>query len=209
MGVSKIQAAENRKAIIAASERLFREHGFDGVGLSALMKAAGFTQGGFYNHFASKDALAAAVVTTAIDSAYEDLKQSIAAPLRSGDSRLKRQVNHYLSGEHCADIEQGCPIAGFTGDVRRLGDEAQAHFAAGLDGMFETLAGLVAEEMPARAQPAEARSDAIEVYTAMAGALLLARAVADTRPDLAKEILETNRKALIGKLTPELAPDAR
>ena len=40
MGVSKQQALENRQAIIAASEKLFREHGIDGVGLSALMKAA-------------------------------------------------------------------------------------------------------------------------------------------------------------------------
>jgi AcrR family transcriptional regulator len=45
MGVSKQQAVENRRAIIAASEKLFREHGIDGVGLSALMKAAGFSQG--------------------------------------------------------------------------------------------------------------------------------------------------------------------
>ncbi|EHP39008.1 TetR family transcriptional regulator [Cupriavidus basilensis OR16] len=53
---------------MAAAERLFRERGVDGVGLAELMKAAGFTQGGFYNHFKSKDALVAAVM----DKAMED-----------------------------------------------------------------------------------------------------------------------------------------
>ena len=114
MGVSKQKAVENRKAIIAASEKLFREHGIDGVGLSALMKAAGFTQGGFYNHFESKEALAAEVVATAMDKVNRDLKEAIAAPIKRGGNRMKRQVDFYLSGTHCSDIEQGCAVAGLT-----------------------------------------------------------------------------------------------
>jgi hypothetical protein len=53
LGVSREQAAENRRAIVAAATRLFRERGVEAVGLSELMKHAGFTQGGFYNHFES------------------------------------------------------------------------------------------------------------------------------------------------------------
>ena len=40
-------------------EEMFRERGFDGIGVGDLTRAAGFTHGGFYNHFKSKDALAA------------------------------------------------------------------------------------------------------------------------------------------------------
>lgn len=68
MGVSKQQAIENKKAIVAAAEKLFRERGVAAVGLAELTKAAGFTQGGFYNHFKSKDALVDAVM----DKAMED-----------------------------------------------------------------------------------------------------------------------------------------
>ena len=57
MGVTKEQAVHNRERILAAAERLFRQKGVDAVGLAELMKEAGFTQGGFYNHFASKEAL--------------------------------------------------------------------------------------------------------------------------------------------------------
>jgi len=35
---------------VTAAARLFRERGVDGVGLNELMREAGFTQGGFYNH---------------------------------------------------------------------------------------------------------------------------------------------------------------
>ena len=66
MGVSREQAAENRRAIVAAATRLFRQRGVEAVGLSELMKHAGFTQGGFYNHFESKADLVAEVLASAI-----------------------------------------------------------------------------------------------------------------------------------------------
>ncbi|SPB17778.1 TetR family transcriptional regulator [Caballeronia novacaledonica] len=198
MGVSKQQAAENRKAIIAASEKLFREHGIDGVGLSALMKAAGFTQGGFYNHFESKEALAAAVVANAMDKANRDLKEALDAPVGRGGNRLKRQVDFYLSGAHCGDIEQGCAVAGLTADVRRLGPEAQSHFASGFETMIGTLTALIAEQRGEGAQHDEARRKALAFYSEMVGALILSRATGGANPALGEEILAASRKTLLG-----------
>lgn len=209
MGVSKQQAAENRKTIIAASEKLFREHGIDGVGLSALMKAAGFTQGGFYNHFESKEALAAEVVATAMDKANHDLKEAIAAPIAPGGNRLRRQVDFYLSGTHCSDIEQGCAIAGLTADVRRLGHEAQARFANGLQEMIETLTGLVAEQPAEGRDSQEARREAIAFYSEMVGALILSRAVAGANPRLGQEILSASRQMLLRDFALEVTQGKR
>lgn len=209
MGVSKQQAAENRKAIIAASEKLFREHGIDGVGLSALMKAAGFTQGGFYNHFESKEALAAEVVATAMDKANHDLQEAIAAPIAPGGSRLRRQIDYYLSGTHCGDIEQGCAVAGLTADVRRLGHEAQARFARGLQEMIEILTALVAEQHAEGMDSQQARREAIAFYNEMVGAIMLARAVASANPRLGEEILGASRLSLLKEFALEEAEDKR
>src|ERR1700758_133152 len=97
MGVSKQQAAENRRAIIVAAETLFRERGVDGVGLAELMKAAGFTQGGFYNHFKSKDALVAAVMEKAMEEGGEAFA-SIIENARSADADpVKQHIRWYLS----------------------------------------------------------------------------------------------------------------
>ncbi len=69
MRVSRAQAEENRETVINVASNLFREHGFDGIGLKDLMKGAGLTQGGFYKQFASKDDLAAQASRRAMESA--------------------------------------------------------------------------------------------------------------------------------------------
>src|SRR5258708_38232946 len=57
MRLTQAESEQNRKQILEAAGRLFRERGFDGGGVDGLMKVAGFTHGGFYNHFASKEEL--------------------------------------------------------------------------------------------------------------------------------------------------------
>src|SRR3954467_5564449 len=59
MKVSRQQAALNRERIVETAAQLFRERGFDGIGVADLMKEAGLTHGGFYGHFSSKDDLIA------------------------------------------------------------------------------------------------------------------------------------------------------
>jgi len=58
MRMSREQTAETRARILDVAGRLFRERGFDGIGVVDLMKSAGLTHGAFYNHFESKNALA-------------------------------------------------------------------------------------------------------------------------------------------------------
>src|ERR1700721_1257929 len=60
MRVSKERAEANRGALLQAASRLFREKGFDGVGVAEVANAAGLTHGALYAHFPSKEALAAA-----------------------------------------------------------------------------------------------------------------------------------------------------
>jgi TetR/AcrR family transcriptional repressor of nem operon len=66
MKVSREQAAKNRAHVVEVAGAQFRRHGFDGIGVADLMQAAGLTHGGFYNNFASKDALAAEARTLAV-----------------------------------------------------------------------------------------------------------------------------------------------
>jgi TetR/AcrR family transcriptional repressor of nem operon len=97
VGVSREQAAENRRAIVAAATRLFRERGVDAVGLSELMKHAGFTQGGFYNHFESKAALVAEVLAQAMADGTAELAKNARAPVDESTTALRRYVAYYLS----------------------------------------------------------------------------------------------------------------
>ncbi|WP_396331858.1 TetR/AcrR family transcriptional regulator [Burkholderia anthina] len=190
MGVSRQQAADNRNAIVAAAERLFRVRGVDAVGLTELMKEAGFTQGGFYNHFKSKDALVAAVM----DKAMQDRADSPNA------GSVAKQVAVYLSGAHRDNVEAGCPLSGFAGDAPRLTDAARACYTHGVAAYLDRLERMVATESSAAT---DARGDAIAVFSQMVGALVLSRAVAGTDPALADEILDAARRTLVAQPDPD------
>ena len=192
MGVSREQAAENRRAIVAAATRLFRQRGMEAVGLSELMKHAGFTQGGFYNHFKSKADLVAEVLASAIAEGIADFAKLARAPVDESTTALRRYINWYLSQAHRDDIDHGCPVTGFAGDAPRLGAGAQSHFAGGLDDLITILAGLIAESgsLAGAGERRTLRERAISLFCEMLGALLLSRAVAQAAPALSNEILE-------------------
>ena len=188
MGITKQKAAENREAIVSAADGLFRERGVEAVGLNELMGAAGLTRGGFYNHFASKDALVDTVLATAMAIGSGNLDRAITAAQARGDDPLTERIDWYLSPEHRADIQHGCPNASFAGDARRLEPAARARYAKGLAENLDRLAQLV--DTPGLGE-GERRARAIALFSEMVGALLLSRAVADADPALADEILQS------------------
>src|SRR3954449_2014254 len=71
MRVSREHAAQNRERILDAAARLFRERGFEGIGVADLMKEAGLTHGGFYGHFSSKEDLIAEASARALTHSLE------------------------------------------------------------------------------------------------------------------------------------------
>ncbi|MDR3398663.1 MAG: TetR family transcriptional regulator [Pandoraea sp.] len=194
MGISREQAAENREAIVGAAERLFREHGVDAVGLTALMKAAGFTQGGFYNHFKSKDALVAAVMGRAVAASEGALAGGDVA--REASMSREARVDRYLSVAHRDDVACGCPMAGFAGDAPRIGDEAQACYAKGLADTIERMTTAGIEQ---GLSPAQATQAAMARFAQMVGTLLLSRAVVNADPALSEALLAAGRQALNGE----------
>jgi TetR/AcrR family transcriptional regulator, transcriptional repressor for nem operon len=173
MRVSRTQAAENREMVINVASRLFREHGFDGIGLKDLMKGAGLTQGAFYKQFASKDDLAAQASKRAMESAFD--RWSTAA---AGDPKdpLGAVIAFYLSMEHCAERMDGCPVVALGSDAARQGAEVKASFEAGIRDYLELLGTWVGD-----ADGSDASSNAMAVLSTMVGAVVLSRAVNDER----------------------------
>jgi TetR/AcrR family transcriptional repressor of nem operon len=198
MGVSKRQTARNRRAIIDAATRLFRDRGVDGVGLNELMREAGFTQGGFYNHFDSKDNLVAEVVATAMTAANARLFELIGKPLEAHNpNRFARQIKYYLSTNHRDDVENSCAVPCLAQDARRMSEAAQAGYAQGLHAVLSQLASIVENDPSLRAGQESPRERAIALYAQMVGALVLSRAVLSADRPLADEILSAARSDLL------------
>src|SRR5215510_8170539 len=104
MRVSRERFAENREKILAVAGELFREKGFDGIGVAGIMKAAGLTHGGFYGHFESKDELACEASKALVARSQERWKAVVAA---SPEKPLEALLGHYLSHRNVVEYGTG------------------------------------------------------------------------------------------------------
>jgi TetR/AcrR family transcriptional repressor of nem operon len=181
MRVSRQQVAANRRTIIEAAGRLFRERGFEAVTVAEVMQAAGLTHGGFYGYFKSKDELIAEALADA-------MTQTTTGPL--GD--LTTYVAEYLTPTHRDDLGSGCPTAALAAETVRQPDGVRAQMTTGLKQQIERFSHVA----PGRTG-AQKRRAAIGSWATMVGAMVLARASDD--PALADEVLDQARAWLAAK----------
>jgi TetR/AcrR family transcriptional regulator, transcriptional repressor for nem operon len=187
MRVSRAQAEANRETVIDVASRLFRERGFDGIGLKDLMKGAGLTQGGFYKQFESKDDLAAQASRRALESAIS--RWSAAAAANPKDP-LGAVMAFYLSMDHREERMEGCPIVALGSDAARQGAGVKASFEAGIREYLELLGRWVGE-----ADGEEPSGKAMAILSTMVGAVLLSRAVNDEH--LSKRFLQAAAESVM------------
>lgn len=179
MKVSKEQVRENRMRIVETASELFRERGYDGVGVAELMSAAGLTHGGFYKHFGSKaDLLSEAMSCGFIRSAENTI----------GMNREKF-VENYLSRQHRDDMRKGCVMSALGSDTARQSESIKATFAAGIERQLTVLEN---ENNGKK----ERREEIIDTLAHLVGALVLSRACPDDS-SLADEILEVCRSRIL------------
>ena len=190
--VSRKQAEENHKEVVAAAARLFRERGINGVSVPALMAEAGLTHGAFYGHFDSKEDLAAAACAYAIEqsaSVYDGLLE------RHGGDRgaaLTEFIKRYTARSHRDHPGAGCPMAALADDASReeFKGPVRKAFAAGL----ERMVGRVQPLLGKRGKAAE-RDEALAVVATLIGSLVLARATKGY--PVSDDVLLAARKALL------------
>ncbi|MBZ9792144.1 TetR/AcrR family transcriptional regulator [Rhizobium sp. 3T7] len=181
MRVSRAQAEENRDTVINVASRLFREHGFDGIGLKDLMKGAGLTQGGFYKQFSSKDDLAALASRRAMESATR--RWSTAAATSSNP--LEAVMEFYLSPGHLGERADGCPLAALGSDAARQSEEVRRPFEDGIRAHFEVLDELMDDTKSPSSSPS---GNAMVILSLMVGAVTLSRILEDE--NLSQSILD-------------------
>ncbi|MGT2433354.1 TetR/AcrR family transcriptional regulator [Cupriavidus basilensis] len=189
MKITKAQAQANRAHIVETASTLFRERGYDGIGVADLMAAAGFTHGGFYKHFGSKADLMAEAAACGFAQTAEKVEGADAVAF----------VQQYLSREHRDNPGDGCTMAALCGDAARQPEPMRAAFAAGLESLLATLSrddGALDAYVRR-----ETRARRIDTIAHAIGAIMLSRACPDDSP-LADEILEVCRLAILSQLSP-------
>jgi AcrR family transcriptional regulator len=189
-----MEIAPNRKAltherILDTASRAIRRAGFQGVGVADIMKEAGLTHGGFYAHFASRDALLAEALVRAGQQSAERIAKGNAAREAKGASPFRAMVEGYLSDRHLSGTENGCAVAALASEMPRQSHEVRAASAQRVRGLM----AMVERALPEGAAPGTAAA----IASQMVGALQLARALGDNAEG--KALLADNRNALLAR----------
>lgn len=182
----------SHERIVEVAARAIRRSGYDGTGVADIMKEAGLTHGGFYAHFASRDALLAEAGSKACaDSAA--LAARVAASAPPGQA-LQAIMQAYLSPEHLSAIETGCPIAALGSEMPRKTAEVRHAVTSHIKEMVD----LIARQLPGWGQQ-QAHEQAMALLCALIGTTMIARAVDD--PALSDAL----RAATMKQFTPAAA----
>ena len=188
MRASREQFAENRQRILEVAGRLFREKGFDGIGVDGIMKAAGLTHGGFYGHFASKAHLAEQACSAGLAKTTRRL-ETLARD--SPEAALADIARDYLTKQHRDDPGNGCVFAALGGDVARSSKAVRSTVTKGIQAQLGIL-----ERVAKGRSKASRREQAITALSGMVGAMVVARLVNDSA--LSDEILTVAASAFGG-----------
>lgn len=148
-GVNK---EETRRKMIDAAGRGFRGHGYAGIGVDSLAKAAGVTSGAFYAHFGSKGGAFDVALAAGLDEVIEAVPQF---QEENGLKWTRAFSDYYLGKPHRKDLDCGCAMASLTPDVVRAGANVHAAFEKKMTTIVELmvagLAGNSDEDRRARA----------------------------------------------------------
>ncbi|AKV03717.1 Transcriptional regulator, TetR family [Labilithrix luteola] len=168
MSAKAEQKRETHEAILESAAKLLRSKGATGASVADVMKGAGLTVGGFYAHFANKDALVAEtlrrttqVMRTRLFSKLENVPSA---------ERYDEILERYLTRLHRDVVDKGCPLPAVVGDVATSHPALQSELATFVEAYVKELAPHVPDA-------SRARSVALATIAIMYGGLTLARAV--------------------------------
>jgi TetR/AcrR family transcriptional regulator, transcriptional repressor for nem operon len=177
----------HQKIVKDASERV-RAEGITGAAVSAVMRDAGLTHGGFYKHFGSKDEL----LIESLSEAFREMAGRLveAAEKPQPGTAWKAIVKAYLSPEHCDHAECGCPLAALAPELARADKTMNAQIL----GELTKYKSRMLPFMPGR-RTADKERAFFSIFSTMIGAIEMARMLPE--PAMREKVLASARDFLL------------
>jgi TetR/AcrR family transcriptional repressor of nem operon len=188
MRYAPVHKAEIHTRIVKDAARRVRAEGITGAAVSAVMRDAGLTHGGFYKHFKSKDDL----VLESLREAFQEITERIAQAAETSQpgAGWKAIVKTYLSPEHCDHAEIGCPLAALAPELARTGKAMKAQ----ITGELTKYKNRMLPFMPGR-HAAEKERAFFAIFSTLIGTLAIARILPD--PAARAKVLRSARDFLL------------
>lgn len=185
----QLRRRQSHERILDAAARALYRGGVAGVGVAEVMRQAGLTHGGFYAHFASRDALLTEALERAGRQSADQMRERIEAHIRAGATPLRALVEEYLSDRHMDADDGGCPVAALAAEAARSAEVLRAVAAR----QVRALVGLVRHALG----PGQPGDGAVTIAATMSGALQMARVLGKEGGGPA--ILRDCREALLAR----------
>jgi len=179
---------ETHQKIVKDASRRIRTEGLTGAAVSAVMRDAGLTHGGFYKHFESKDELLIESLGESFREITEHLVQ--AAEQSHSEEPWKAIVKTYLSPEFCDHAERGCPLTTLAPELTRVDKKMRGQILAEL----VTYRDRMVPFMPGR-RTADKERAFFQIFSTMVGAIAIARLLPG--PEMRDKVLASARDLLL------------
>ena len=180
--------AEIHQKIVKDASRRIRTEGLTGAAVSAVMRDAGLTHGGFYKHFESKDEL----LIESLGEAFREIADSLvhAAERSHSEEPWKAIVKTYLTLEYCDHAERGCPLATLAPEMARV----DKHMRGKILGELVKYRDRMIPFMPGR-RTADKERAFFQIFSTMVGATEIARML--PAPEMREKVLANARDLLL------------
>src|ERR1700744_445440 len=174
--------------IVTDGARRVRAEGLTGAAVSAVMQDAGLTHGGFYKHFASKDAL----LMESLGESFREIADSLvrAAEQAKSEAPWKAIVKTYLSLEYCDHAERSCPLTTLAPEMARVDKKMRGPIVAELVNYRDRMIPF----MPGR-RAADKERAFFQIFSTMIGATAIARML--PAPEMREKVLANARDLLL------------
>jgi TetR/AcrR family transcriptional regulator, transcriptional repressor for nem operon len=189
MALTGRKASESRERIVDAASRALRRSGVRGVSVADIMKEAGLTHGGFYAHFPSRDALVSEALVRAGSASSDIIGEQMALLVKKGMSPFRALVECYLSPDHVADSENGCPLPAVCQEASRQAAEVGEASRQVIRSLHKRLSQVLPKGAP--------RASAWPIASALIGAVQLSRALGATADGRA--VLASTKSELLAR----------
>jgi AcrR family transcriptional regulator len=151
-----MQTSDARTRVLDAAVDLFAEHGYDATSVSQVIARAGVAKGGFYHHFASKEALLYEVYGDLIGRQLAGMDEILARGLSPAETL--RALIADLVETTAASVR---PALVFWREMHRLGDERTAEYRRARRRYHDTVRRLIREAQAAGAFASVASADTV------------------------------------------------
>jgi TetR/AcrR family transcriptional repressor of nem operon len=187
MRYSPEHKTEVHKMIVKDASRRVRAEGLAGAAVQSIMRDTGLTHGGFYKHFANKDAL----LVESLGEAFIDIGDALARVTEKSppESAWKAIVRTYLSLEFCDHPERACPLSALAPELTRVGKKMRGQIFPQLVSYKDRMLPF----MPGR-RAADKERAFFQIFSTMVGATEIARML--PTPALREKVLAAAKDLL-------------